>query len=106
MTIRVALVVAVLTAASACTAAAAPMGTMRTSVFGCPSATDTRAGNAIWRSKGYDAAWKVSKPKGCKPFTIEERVSIIHGGAEAKCAVRSGESGPCLWIPAETVKAD
>jgi hypothetical protein len=34
------------------------------------------------------------------------RLSSIHGGDVMKCAVRDGEMGPCLWIPADAVKYD
>jgi hypothetical protein len=102
MIIRAPLVAAI-TILSASVAFAAT-GTMLTSSFGCPSANDTWASNALWKSKGYDAAWKAAKPKGCLPFSIEEQVSVIYGGDDAKCAVRQGEMGPCLWIQTDTVK--
>lgn len=105
MTIRVALAVIAL-ASGIATVNAATKGVMKESTFGCPSSLDTWAGNTLWKSKGYDAAWKIAKPKGCLPFTVAEKVHIIYGSDVAKCAVRDGEMGPCIWIPAELVKAD
>lgn len=79
---------------------------LHTFSFGCPSANDARAGNAIWTAKGYDAAWKVMQPKGCQPFLTVARFTIIYGGDEAKCVVKDGEMGPCVWVPADRIKAD
>lgn len=105
MPIRVALaIVATIAGIASPASAAAPVALNDT--FGCPSANDARAGNAIWEAKGYDAAWKVVKPKGCRPFPSFGRHLVIYGGDEAKCVVQEGEMGPCLWVPADRIRAE
>jgi len=108
MPIRVALSVAILAAGIAsAVAAGAPMATVTAFSFGCPSIGVTNEGNAIWKSKGYDKAWAEMKPKGCKPMLgAISKVLVIHGGDDAKCVVKSGEMGPCVWMPADRLKLD
>jgi len=106
MTLRFALATAAIFLAVASTAPAAHQGIMLEMTFGCPSMNDTERANALWKSKGYNAAWKVAKPKGCLPFSRDERVHIFRGGETAVCAVRDGESTECLWIPAGLAKPD
>lgn len=106
MPIRVALSVAVLSAGITSAASAASPGVMQSTTYGCPSAGVMMESNAAWKSKGYEVARKIAEPKGCRPFTVAEQVTIIRGGDDAKCAIRQGETHECLWIPAVTVKVD
>jgi hypothetical protein len=65
----------------------------------------TSESNAMWKAKGYDKAWAVAKPKGCKPFIGgASDVLVIYGGDDAKCVVDNGESYPCVWVPAALLK--
>jgi hypothetical protein len=106
MPIRVTLTVAILTAGMASAASAATPGVMQVNAYGCPSAGVMIESNTAWKAKGYEVARKVAEPKGCLPFTMFERVTVIRGGDEAKCAVRQGETHECLWIPASAVKTN
>lgn len=105
MTIRVALSVALLTLAGTPAASAATSVTVMEGTFACPSMGVTNEHNAIWKKKGYDAAWVRAKPLGCRPMlATASKVIVIKGGDEAKCVVEYGENHPCLWLPASLLK--
>lgn len=68
MLVRVAFSVALLIAASAPAAFAAPQATVMGFTFACPSVGVTNEHNAIWKKKSYDAASASAKANGCTPF--------------------------------------
>jgi hypothetical protein len=85
-------------------------GVMQKFSFGCPYLPIAQTANRIWDGgPGFDEAWEYAKPEGCLPYPSTLRVIVIKKDEVVKntvCAVRGGEMGPCLWIPADSVKYD